>query len=261
MDNMTVPKERKSRLIVVGVLLILSLVAAVVLFYFLDSFAQVQNRTVSLGGAAAGFVVIFYLLRNTYFRVPSTDIVPSGKSKDEEIEILKNLLKKAIASKLDNFVVPEGYKDEVSQEFQFGFCYPQDWEFSRFPQITVYGAARDSKSAEKPGIARNVTVVVTDMSNDKRDLNEIYENGVQSVLLSVPNAELVSKKELLFQGLPAMKYRANYVTNDGRQLTLDQTAVADKERNNLYHITFSTTQENFDSSKGLFENIASTFRI
>jgi len=61
MGNMTLPKERKSRLLVVGVLLILSLVAAVVLFYCLDSFAQVQNKTVSLGGAAAGFVVILVL--------------------------------------------------------------------------------------------------------------------------------------------------------------------------------------------------------
>ena len=187
--------------------------------------------------------------------------MPSGKSKDEEIEILKSLLKRAIASKLDNFVVPEGYKDEVSQEFQFGFCYPQDWEFSRFPQVTFYGAARDSKSVERLGFAPNLNVVISDISSEQCDLNEIYENGMQGVLLTIPNAELVFKEESLFQGLPAMKYRANYVSNDGRQLTLYQIAVADKERNNLYHITFSTTQKDFDSSKVLFENIASTFRI
>ena len=55
MGNMKLPSEKKSSIIVVGVLLLLSLLAAFVLFFVLDSFAEIQNKTISIGGAAAGF--------------------------------------------------------------------------------------------------------------------------------------------------------------------------------------------------------------
>lgn len=261
MAKTNLSRERKSFLLVVGVLLILSLGAAVVLFYFLDSFAQVQNKGVSLGGAAAGFVVIFLLLRNTYFRVTSTEREFERLSADEKIRRLETQLEQLITSKLDNFTVPEGYKPEVSKEFQFGFCYPKGWEFSRFPQQTQYGLARDLKSAEKLGFARNVNVIITDIGSQEADLDKIYESGLTETLTLVPNAELVFKEESLFQGLLSMKYRVNWVTNLGDRLALYQILVADKNRKKLHIISFTTTQEDFDSSRVLFDSIASTFRI
>lgn len=261
MADTNLSRERKNSLLVVGVLLILSLGAAVVLFYFLDSFAQIQNKGVSLGGAAAGFVVILLLLRNTYFRVTSTEREFEKLSMDEKIRRLESQIEQLITSKLHNFTVPEGYKPEVSKEFQFGFCYPEDWEFFKFPQQTMYGGARDLKSAERLGFDRNVNVAISDISSQEGDLPEIYESSLAGVLAFMPNAELVFKEESLFQGLPAMKYKVNYVTNLGEQLTLYQIIIADKNRKNLYVISFTTTQEDFDSSRILFDSIASTFRI
>ena len=261
MANVNYSRERRSFLLVVGVLLILSLVAAVVLFYFLDSFAQVQNKGVSLGGAAAGFVVIFLLLRDTYFRVTSTERKFKKLSADEKIRRLETQIEQLITSKLDNFVIPEGYKPEVSKEFHFGFCYPEYWEFSRFPQQTQYGLARDLKSAKKLGFARNVNVIITDISRQEAELDEIYESNLAGVLALMSNAELVFKENFLFQGLPARKYRVDSVTNIGDQLALYQILVADKSRKNLYIISFTTTQEDFESSKVLFDNIAGTFRF
>lgn len=261
MANVNHSREIRSFLFVVLVLLILSLVAAVVLFYFLDSFAQVQNKVVSLGGAAAGFVVIFLLLRDTYFRVTSTEREFKKLSTDEKIRRLEAQIEQLITSKLDNFVVPEGYKPEVSKEFQFGFCYPEYWEFSRFPQETLYGFARDLKSAERLGFARNVNVIITDINSWEGELDEIYESCLANVLTVMPNAKLVFKENFLFQGLVARKYRVDWVTNLGEQLALYQILVADKDRKNLYTLSFTTTQEDFDSSRVLFDNIAGTFRI
>ena len=261
MANVNLSRERRSSLLVVGVLLILGLGSAIVLFYFMDSFAQIQNKGVSLGGAAAGFVVIFLLLRNTYFRVTSTEREFKKLSTDEKIKRLETQIEQLIISKLDNFVVPEGYKSEVSKEFQFGFCYPEDWEFSRFPQQTQYGFARDLKSAEKLGFARNMNVIITDISSYEGELDEIYESNLEEVLRLMPNAKLVFKENFLFQGLPARKYRVDWVTNLGEQLALYQILVADKDRKNLYIISFTTTKEDFNSSRVLFDNIAGTFRI
>lgn len=264
MTNINLSGERRSFLLVVGILLILSLGAAIVLFYFLDSFAQVQSRGVSLGGAAAGFVVIFLLLRDTYFRVTSTERKFKNLSAGEKIRRLETQIEQLIASKLDNFIVPQGHKSEISKEFQFGFCYPKDWDFSRFPQKTFYGFAVDLKSAEILGVARNVNIFIEDIediSKEEGDLREIYESSLAGGLAFIPNAELIFKEEFLFQGLPATKSRINYVTNLGEELALYQISVADKNRKNLYTISFTTTQGDFDSSKALFDNIASTFRI
>ena len=261
MANANLSMERKKPLLVVGVLLVLSLGAAVVLFYFLDSFAQVRNKSVSLGGAAAGFVVIFLLLRNTYFRVTSTGMESERLSRDEKILRLKSQIEQLITSKLHNFTVPEGYKPEVSKEFQFGFCYPKDWVLSRFPQQTLYGSVIDFKSAERLGFRRNINVVISDISSQEADLPEIYENALAGVLALMPNAKLVFKEESLFQGLSAIRYKINYVTNLGQQLTLYQILIADKDSKNLYTISFTTSQEDFDSSRILFDSIASTFRI
>ncbi|HEX7320325.1 MAG TPA: hypothetical protein VF399_08210 [bacterium] len=261
MTDINHSRERRSFLLVVVVLFILSLVAAYVLFYFLDSFAQVQNKGVSIGGAAAGFVVIFLLLRDTYFRITSTEREFKKFSADEKIRRLETQIEQLITSKLDNFIVPIGYKPEVSKEFQFGFCYPEYWEFSRFPQETQYGFARDLKSVERLGFARNVNVIITNIDTWKGELDEMYESGLADVLALMPNAKLVFKENFLFLGLAAKKYRVDWVTNLGEQLALYQILVVDRVKENLYTLTFTTTQEDFDSSIALFDDIALTFRI
>lgn len=253
--------ERRSFLLVVAILMILSLGAAAVLFYFLNSYAQIQNKGVSLGGAAAGFVVIFILLRNTYFRVTTVEREFENLPTDEKIRNLQTQVEQLIKSKLDNFIVPEGYKEEVSNEFQFGFCYPKYWEFSRFPKQTQYGIVKDLESAGKLGFARNMNLIVTDISGMKAELYEIYETSLAELLTVMHSAKLVFEDDFLFQGLAAKKYRVDYTTNLGDQLAVYQILVADKDRKDLYIISFTTTQEDFDSSRVLFDNIAGTFRV
>ena len=246
--------EGKSPLIVVAVLLILSLCSAVVLFQFLESFANVENKTVSLGGAAAGFVVIFLLLRDTYFKVKEGRY--QGMTDDQKIIELEKQVVDLLKNKLDNFVVPEGYKEEVSKEFKFGFCYPKDWVFSRFPQLTMYGIV------QKPNSSTSMNVNITDISSVESDLGSFYENAFQGALMFRPNAEVVFKEEgYLFHGLTAIRYRLDWIEPDERAITGYQVVVADENRKNLYTITFTTSQETYNSEEILFKNIESTFRI
>lgn len=53
-------------LLVTGVICILSLVGAVVLFKFLKSSALIKNKTYQAGGAIAGFIIIFLTLIAAY---------------------------------------------------------------------------------------------------------------------------------------------------------------------------------------------------
>ena len=146
----------------------------------------------------------------------------------------------------------------------FGFCYPEDWEFSRFPQQVQYGTALDLKSADRLGVRRNMNVIIDDISSQKVDLDKLYESTLSQVLAYMPNAEIVFKEgDFIFQGLRAMRHRINWKPNtqQGPSISLYQIVVADKDKKNLYSISFTTTQEDFDTSRRLFDNIASTFRL
>lgn len=245
--------EEKSSLVVVTVLLILSLFSAVVLFQFFESFAKVENKTVSLGGAAAGCVMIFILLRNTYFKLKEGRY--QGMTVDQKIVQLEEEKKNLIRGKLDNFVIPEGYIDVVSDEFKFGFCYPEDWAFSKFPQMTLYGIV------QKPDSDTNMNVAITDINSEEFDIDSFYEDGLQGTLMFIQDAEVVFKEKYLFHGLEAIRYRINWIDKDENALTVYQIIVADEDHKKVYTITFTTSQERYNSDETLFKNIESTFRI
>ncbi|MGA2310647.1 MAG: PsbP-related protein [Candidatus Bathyarchaeia archaeon] len=254
--------EMRSYLFIVVVLLIGSLVAAFILFYFLNSYAQIQNKGISIGGAAAGFVIFFLLLRDTYFKVTSTERSFEGKSSEEQIELLQAKIDQLEMSKLDNFTVPKGYKPEVSEEFNFGFCYPQDWTLSR-PRTVLYGIAIDNKATQKPEFNRNLNVNIDQLSNIKSDsdLDDAFQTSLECALSVNPTSKLIFKETFLLNGLPATRWKIDYEGKDGRMLTCYQILVADKNRRNIFTISFTCSRETFDSSRALFDNIVSTFRV
>ena len=51
-----------------------STVIAFVLFYFLDSYAAIENSAVSFGGALAGFWIVFKVLSDHYGRVEESEL-------------------------------------------------------------------------------------------------------------------------------------------------------------------------------------------
>lgn len=171
-----------------------------------------------------------------------------------------------------NFNVPENYKSEIStiEKLTFGFCYPESWTFSKLPKQMRYGLAVDKESIKNIGFSRNVNLVIDDISelNLKKDsadeLKAIYENSLKQVLALLPKAELkYSNKNMIFQGLLAANWTIFWVPQDEKKqpLALYQIVVADKNRKNVYTITFTTAQDDFESTKWLFDNIANTFRL
>lgn len=58
---------------------------AFVLFYFLESFAKIENTTYSVGGAVAGFGVVFYLLSRHMKETASTEDQDRIKELEEHL--------------------------------------------------------------------------------------------------------------------------------------------------------------------------------
>lgn len=87
-------------------------------------------------------------------------------------------------SLLSDFHVPDGYKSEISiiPGLTFGFCYPALRNFRRLPQQIQYGVAMDLLSVERVGFARNLAVVISDISEFKGAPHELYEQSLQEIL-------------------------------------------------------------------------------
>lgn len=158
---------------------------------------------------------------------------------------------------LMNFNVPDGYTPEIStiNKFIFGFCYPKDWVFTRLAEQTQYGVAVDIQSADNIGFGRNVNVVIDDISKNTSDLSAIYEGALQQVMLIFSKAKLIFKDEdFIFQGLPALRYRVDWLpqTEEKQVVSLYQIQVADKNRKNLYIISFTALKGGFRKIKASY---------
>jgi hypothetical protein len=245
-------KQKANSLLVVAALLFLSLIAAYVLFHTLESAANINDKRITLGGAIAGFLAVFTLLRATYFRLEK-----HSSSLDE----LEQQVRRVMAEQLTGFVVPEGYKAEISAQFGFGFCYPAHWKFQRFPGMVPYGFSLDPDSAHAVGFARNVNVMIDDISNDEREIHAILEACAMQARLVLKDASLVEQADFLHYGLPASRQVVEYTGPDGSQLTLYQVRLADRNQQNLFTISCTSKASDFLQAKGEFDSIVSTFRL
>ena|SRR5688500_13137923 len=109
-----------------------------------------------------------------------------------------------------------------------------------------------------------MNLIITDISTIQLDLDKLYEEGVQNVLTMVPRAKLVFKdKDFIYQGLAAMRARFDWTpqADEKQTLSLYQIQVADKNRENLYVLSFTTLKIDFEKARPIFDNIASTFRV
>jgi hypothetical protein len=262
-DRRAMSSDRRSFLLVVIVLLIGSLVAAFVLFYFLDSYAKIENKEISLRGAAAGFVVVFILLRDTYFKVTKTERTYEGLSDDEKLKALQTQIDQLVTNKFDNFVIPQGYKSEISKEYEFGFCYPEHWIFTKQPESIQYGIAKDSQS----GVNRNFVISISEVFPDydlssNSAVDKLYKANLEVITLMLQNAKIVSDEECLFNGLHARKTRINFTIADGAvKLSGYLLQAAKKETNKLFQVNFTSAEAEFDSNKPIFDDIITTFRM
>ncbi len=241
------------------------------------NFSQGLDRTyLIVGMLILIFLLVIVVALLAFIRPEALSGQRPSVSVDSEVMLLSPLQKIAKYRELIeqetrqnlllNFNVPARYKPEIStlNEFPFGFCYPEEWTFTRFPTQVRYGFAIDPKSEQQLGFSRNINICIDDISDNKNDRKVIYDAGLKDVLALLPNAMLIFKDDnFVFQGFSAAKWIVEWTpqTERNQTLTVYQIVVVGRESKYCYSISFTTTKEDFDRSKYLFDNIANTFRI
>ena len=254
-------RSESSPLWVIAILLLLSLFSAFILFYFFESFAEIENKGIKVGGAAACFVIIFVLARNTYFKLAQSQDRKENVELLKQLELMKEQYDKTIKASLGDFTIPDNYSAEISQDFGFAFCFPKTWVFARFPQNTQYGVVIDPDSKKEINFARNINLIVKKVDTNGFVLKEAVQRENPALLSLFPSAEITLEEPFLLNGRSAFKQILQYQPENNQSMTGYQINVLNGVKDKLLQITYTTSRNDFESSKGLFENILSTFRL
>ena len=191
-------------------------------------------------------------------RLNLSTAVAADSQKDNDIQTLRSKTKALVESKLSDIVIPKNYQVEVSEEFQFSFCYPQNWAFDRFPQTVQYGYILDPN--ESGHFQTNMNVVIEDISKIQYSVEDHYQMGINALVAHLNGSQVLHSESFLFKGLSAIRSIVNHHTH-GYPLTLYQVSVADHAGTTMYHISFTCLQTKFEENQLLFENITSTLRF
>ena len=170
-----------------------------------------------------------------------------------------------VVSRLSNFQVPAGFTGVISPEFLFAFCYPEQWQFTKLPQFSIYGIAKDTPNSK--GFSRSCSVTIGRMPDEGFNITEFLDYVVKGVLYSAQNGVVVFQEDFQFLNCPARKIRVDFNPPssigalEGVTLTSYSIHVVDVKGKKYLGIAFTCSKEDFDSSRKIFDTIANTFRI
>ncbi len=224
---------------IISTFFILSLIGAVVLFYFLESYAEVTNTTYRLGGAAAGFFVFFVTLVGAYSRIVAK---PSSKLMRETGQA---------------FSKPKGFRKCELIENGFSIYYPKEWQLQRtdnFPQI-VYNA----EDGETVLILTTQTMnkeFVVEFEKDPSQLSSQIEYFYAKVLSSYT---IVNKDTIALHGKQFPVFFAEKVI-DVTHCKYMIIFYVDTKAEKIHILVFGSTSETFKEKENIFKRILSTFQ-
>lgn len=234
-------KEWQS-LIIVTTFFALSLMGAVVLFSYLESYAEVAQPTYKLGGAVAGFFVILVTLATTYSRFvakPTRELMGEAS--------------RAITK-------PKGFVEHRLPESGFAIYYPKNWEVEdqyNFP--TVKFSRADNEKTK--------VVMIETIKPDKDEIKDFLEKDASNffdsfekyLLATYKGMRVVEKRKMALHGMQCPLFVIDQEV-EGSPLRSMGVAYFDVKRE-IVHVIYGATRPNeFENARPIFEKMISTFR-
>jgi hypothetical protein len=251
-------EDRIYGIIFLIILISLSLSASYILFRVLDSVAEIKSKSISLGGAIAGFFIIFKLLERSYYKVFAQEsklLDDIDKLKKENRELILKI------GQLSNITIdcPSDYKTEISSDLKFGFAYPNHWDFIKSKMID-YGFIIENNYKTKK-IVTNCSIVYIDANNSENSLDQIIEVNIKDELYETPNSKIISDTTNIINGLSVRRLVVDWIDTNKMELTGYLNIFIDELNQRFIKVTFTCDRKEFHTQKISFDNIANTFKI
>lgn len=238
-EGFNVEKESKYA-IILGSFFSMSLVASVVLFSYLESHAEVVNPTYRLGGAIAGFFVIFVTLCYTYSKLIAKP--PSEMAKEAARAITK----------------PRGFREYKSSARGFLIYYPKEWEVRESQLVPPVFFERGDGPSVNIVTDKAEEKLLQDIEKDASAFSEFYGDVFENMF---KDCKVLEKSTIALHGVQCPMYAIERKIKDVvvRQVQIAYLDVAAKK---IHWMTFSADASGeYEDLRPLFQKMISTFRV
>lgn len=113
-----------------------------------------------LGGAAAGFVIVFLLANHVFHSLQKLQITQRSGSEQQRIHALEQEIDRLKAQENPTIECPNNFESIISKDFGIGFSKPRHWRNHPEQHIGIYTQPLDEK-AMSAGFQGNITVTST----------------------------------------------------------------------------------------------------
>jgi len=223
--------------LIICVFFILSVGGAGFLFAYLESYAQVENPTYKLGGAIAGFTVIFMILFFSYSHLIAK--IPASTVVKEAISSVRKL---------------RGLRQYRLDDRGFLIHCPKNWKISEITTPIMFAGPK--------GENININVEKISKKDAKRMIRNpqvIYDMMKRIYKGLMTNYKPLGQGKIFIRGVECRMFEHEAGDPPQRQA---QIFYVDLKKNKLYTITwtFSDPSE-YERLRPIFERITSTFQV
>lgn len=259
------------------IIFLCSLLAACLLYGMLKSTGAVANKTFQLGGAAAGFVIIFWQSSSIFGSLLShnkaNDQTMVIAKKQEKIEELDRAIERLQAGELPPVICPKGFMPMVSRDDGLAIARPIDWAVHPEKIVATFLRPLTSAEFETLKFRGNIVVTATPFNEADRILIDALKHGDGGeldidLLLKAP---ALSAMELLSGGdLEAEPYQVGAKRGlrcrgfyprpqvPGGVNCLDCVTVADETTGRLFIFALHECEEFVEDSREAFLSLVSS---
>lgn len=253
-----------------------SSIAAWLLYGILSSTGVVTSKGFQLGGAAAGFVVIFWIshriLTSLFTQHADRIRTDTIARQQEKISELNDTITRLRSGELPPVVCPEGYAPIVSRDNGIALAWPSDWDPHQEKTVAAILRPLDEQIAEL-GFRGNIFVTSTPLDEKGIQLLESLKEGAEGKKLVDLTLQLPALHALqFFEGSePAIEQfpigkrmgvrcRSSYPRkgHPGRTNSFDCITVIDDQAMRFFVFALHECEELAEASREVFLKVVSS---
>ena len=144
--------------------------------------------------------------------------------------------------------VTPGYIQSYDHKLGYGFEYPEDWEIHSPEEVTPGEGIEKVEMFTKKGEGTSITIIVksTDLKN-LEEVKKLYEKiHPIKIVLKEDIIEVNGREgyEIIYKSPPMKTREVVFLAND-----------------KAYTISYSTNEDLYDASEGIFDHVINSFNI
>lgn len=249
-----------------------SLLAAYVLYGVLKSTGTFENKGAQLGGAAAGFVIVFLLSSSVFSNMLKRlhDNQKDSESEDAKITIkrLQATIDELISVQFSPGFIPAGFAGHTAREEGLAYAYPIDWQPKNEKSIGQYFRSPIQSQGKPELFNGNIMVTIVPISSapsgqpqNQESIDAILDANRDGVA-KLYSAQNVTSEKIFVAGLAGRRYRGNFIHFESKAaVSFDLILVLEPQSSRLFCFSLYERTELIEAASAKLLTLVATAKI